>query len=275
MKRYVTYLTVYIGELLPKYYIGSTSEDKIISGNYFGSVKSKKWKSIFRNELKKNKHLFSVQILSYHNDRKSALEEELRLQKEKDVVRSKDYINESLATPNGFFGMDTKGEKSPTFGNKMSDESKKKMSLANKGKSYEEIYGKETANKLKLRMSERFSGDKNPMYGISRIGTDAPNYGNKMSDESRKKMSDSQKGNRNRLGKESSEKTRNILSELNKGEKNPRYKEINFSLVIGFIKKGKTNKEICELFGISICTFRNRFKEEMGISIKEYRKKYE
>ena len=29
---------------MPKFYIGSTSEIKALSGKYFGSVKSEKWK---------------------------------------------------------------------------------------------------------------------------------------------------------------------------------------------------------------------------------------
>jgi hypothetical protein len=42
MNNFVTYLVTYIGDLLPRYYIGSSSKDKIISGNYFGSISSKK-----------------------------------------------------------------------------------------------------------------------------------------------------------------------------------------------------------------------------------------
>ena len=52
--KYVTYLVTYIGDKLPKYYIGSTSEDKVNSGKYFGSVASLKYKEI-SNEMKSYK----------------------------------------------------------------------------------------------------------------------------------------------------------------------------------------------------------------------------
>ncbi len=116
MKRYVVYKTVYTGTLLPPYYIGSTSEEKVVSGKYYGSPTSQKWKEIFKSELKNNKHLFSVEILSYHETREAALEEELRVQILNDVVKSKDYFNESLACKNGFFGRDTSGINNPTYG---------------------------------------------------------------------------------------------------------------------------------------------------------------
>lgn len=134
MGRFVTYLTTYTGNLLPPYYIGSTSEEKAMSGNYFGSVRSKKWKNIFKYELENNKHLFSIKILSTHDNRKEALEEELKLQKENDVVRSDTYFNESLATPNGFFGMVAKGTNSHNYGRKASQETKNKLSIMRKGK---------------------------------------------------------------------------------------------------------------------------------------------
>src|SRR5574343_355529 len=102
MKKYVVYLTEYSGNLLPPKYIGSTSESNVVSGKYFGSVSSKKWGKIFREELKHNPHLFSIQILSLHDTRKEALYEELEQQINRDVVKSSEYFNESLATPNGF-----------------------------------------------------------------------------------------------------------------------------------------------------------------------------
>lgn len=73
--------------MLPPY-IGSTYEAKALSGLYFGSVGSRKWKDIFYSEIKNNSHLFSIEILSYHNSHDSAIAEELRLQILYDVVKS-------------------------------------------------------------------------------------------------------------------------------------------------------------------------------------------
>ena len=123
MHNYVTYIVKYSGNLLPMYYIGSTSIDKALSGEYFGSVKSKKYKNIFKEEIKNNKNLFSIEILSFHIDRKSAIVEELRLQKERNSVKSNIYMNESYATPNGFFGMDVSGSKNPLYWKHHTDES--------------------------------------------------------------------------------------------------------------------------------------------------------
>ena len=112
---YVVYLTTYSGDKLPKFYIGSTSAKKVLSGKYFGTVRSKRYGKIFQNELKNNKQLFSIEILSYHKTRKGALLEELRLQKEKNVVISDEYFNEAYACVNGCFGRNVSGKNNPMF----------------------------------------------------------------------------------------------------------------------------------------------------------------
>ena len=47
---YCTYLTIYSGNKLPTFYIGSTSVEKIEQG-YRGSVSSKRYQSIWEKEL--------------------------------------------------------------------------------------------------------------------------------------------------------------------------------------------------------------------------------
>lgn len=131
MKRFVVYLTTYTGTLLPPKYIGSTSEDKILSGNYFGSIGSKKWKSLFIHEIKNNKHLFSVSILSYHQTRKSAFAEELKLHILNNVVKSNEYFNESFADSSGYIVKS--GVDSPNYGKKFSIEHRQKLSESHKG----------------------------------------------------------------------------------------------------------------------------------------------
>lgn len=117
MNKFVVYLVNYSGDKLPRYYIGSTSYEKIKSG-YLGSVRSKKWKEIFKNEVKNNINLFNVEILSTHNTRKDALLEEYKIQKKYNVVESTDYFNESFATVDGFFGRDVSGEANTMYGRK-------------------------------------------------------------------------------------------------------------------------------------------------------------
>jgi len=122
-KKYCVYITTYNGKKLPKHYIGSTSVEKINSGKYFGSVSSKRWKNIFQKELKNNPNLFSIKIYSYHEKRKEAIENELKLQLKNNVVKSDNYINESFAKINGMFGRDVKGKNNPMFGKKRKDSS--------------------------------------------------------------------------------------------------------------------------------------------------------
>ena len=93
---YCTYLTIYSGNKLPRFYIGSTSIDKIDRG-YHGSVSSKKYKKIWNSELKEHPELFKTQILTTHETREEAFNEEVRYQKEHDVVNSNLYINMAIA----------------------------------------------------------------------------------------------------------------------------------------------------------------------------------
>lgn len=142
MGKYVVYLVTYSGNKLPKYYIGSTSMEKINKG-YLGSVKSKRWKSIFEIEVKNNRELFKSEILSYHETRQDALAEELRVQKERNVVKSNEYMNESLANINGFFGM------------MITDEHKTMLSKI----------AKDNHEKGKYHKLTPMYGEDNPMYG--------------------------------------------------------------------------------------------------------------
>jgi hypothetical protein len=117
MEKYCVYLIRYSGNKLPKFYIGSTSIEKINNG-YLGSVKSKKWEKVFEEEKKRNKDLFSVEIISKHETRGDALISEYKLQRERNVVKSSDYFNESFANINGYFGRDVRGEINPMYGRK-------------------------------------------------------------------------------------------------------------------------------------------------------------
>lgn len=91
---YCLYLTSYFGNLLPPYYVGSSSVKKVNAG-YRGSVCSKKYKAIWKNELKNNPQLFSTEIISVHESREEAYSVELAYQVEHDVVKSDQYINMS------------------------------------------------------------------------------------------------------------------------------------------------------------------------------------
>lgn len=112
---YVVYLTMYCGKLLPKWYIGSSTEERVVNG-YNGSVCSKKYSKLYYKEQTENKHLFRTKILSRHQTRQEAINEELRLQKMHKVVKNNRYFNESYAQANGCFARDKSGEYNPMYG---------------------------------------------------------------------------------------------------------------------------------------------------------------
>ncbi len=114
LKEYCVYYTMYSGEDLPPFYIGSTSTKKVLGG-YNGSVTSKKYKEHWEKELKNNPHLFKTVIIGTYDTRQDALDAEKEAQIECDVVKNEDYINMAIAC-SGFF-----------HGNKHSEESKEQM----------------------------------------------------------------------------------------------------------------------------------------------------
>jgi len=93
---YVVYFTTYFGELLPPFYIGSTSMKKITSG-YHGSVVSTEYGSIWKSELKQHPELFQTRIISEHETRAEALLEEQRLHLALDVVKHPLFMNKAIA----------------------------------------------------------------------------------------------------------------------------------------------------------------------------------
>jgi hypothetical protein len=141
-QKYCVYITNYLGDALPpknnstitpSNYIGSTSVDKINNG-YKGSVSSKKYKTIWESELKNNPHLFSVEIISYHDTRTEATNKELQLQKIFNAVTNPLFVNMAYAQPEGFFGIVVTGKDNPNYNKKRSTEQKQNHSELMKSK---------------------------------------------------------------------------------------------------------------------------------------------
>lgn len=153
---YCTYLTIYSGTLMPKRYIGSSTISRINTG-YNGSVLSKKYKDVWNSERKENPHLFKTRILKLFETKELAQKEELELQIKYDVVRSNKYLNMSLAQPNGFFGMSTKGRK-------MSDEAKHKNRIYRLGIKRPE-HSKIMSGRKRPEHSKSMMGEGNYWFG--------------------------------------------------------------------------------------------------------------
>ena len=92
-----------------------------------GQLLLKNIKKIWNQELKSNIHLFKTKIIFFCENRKEAIIKEQQLQLKLNVVRNPLYINKSIASINGIFGVDITGKNHPRYGKKHSIDSRKKM----------------------------------------------------------------------------------------------------------------------------------------------------
>jgi len=181
---YCVYLTTYFGNKLPMFYLGSSSVKKVQNG-YKGSVSSKKYKQIWKEELKQNPQLFKTQIISYYTTRIEATEKENQFQLKLNVVKSPLYMNTSNAIPNGIYGVSMKGENNPMFGKtrSMATETKIKISQTKKGV----VKSEQTKQKMRkpkpIGFSEKLKGNQNAKGAKSWLGKTH-------SEETKKKISD-------------------------------------------------------------------------------------
>lgn len=155
---FCVYITIYSGDNLPPYYIGSSSIDKIMDG-YLGSVQSKKYGSAWKKEIKSNPDLFDTVIIEECQTREDALERELYWQKRCDVVKSSEFCNMAYAQRNGFFGMSVSGRKhKPETINLIRDNCPWK---GKKRPEHSEILSGRTRPEQSIAML----GENNPMFG--------------------------------------------------------------------------------------------------------------
>jgi hypothetical protein len=184
-----------------------------INTGYHGTVSSKKYKDIYKQELITNPQIFKTKILTTHLTREEAFEKELFFQKKLSVVKSPMYFNESLAVANGYFGRALNGKDNPLHGKNHSEESRRKMSETRKGKYKGIPKSEEHKRKIGLASSKR-----------------------KHSEESKKKISDS------RRGVLSSDETKKKLSDMRKGEKHPLYGKTHSPESIQKMKETHSNR---------------------------------
>jgi hypothetical protein len=154
---YCTYLTIYKGDKLPKRYIGSSTVDRVLNG-YNGSIKSKKYQEIYKQEQRENKHLFKTRILNIYESHDEAVNAEYLLHCKYDVNKNPNYINMAKATRNGFFGNDIRGKNHPRYGKSLTQEQREKVSAGVK-KAYAE------GRLISPFRTMDFSGENNSFYG--------------------------------------------------------------------------------------------------------------
>lgn len=178
MSIYCTYLTTYRGSKLPPFYIGSTSIKKLKDG-YKGSVSSTKYKNIWISELTENSHLFFTRILTIHTDRKSATVREFEIQKAMSVVTNELYINMAYAAKNYMYGQ------------KQTPEHIKKRTFHRRG----EIRSPQSAETIEKRVSKLRGRTKCPMSQTQKDKISLTKTGVKDSEMTRRKKSESARGN--------------------------------------------------------------------------------
>lgn len=157
MEQFCVYLTVYKGNKLPPFYIGSTSIKKILKG-YKGSVSSKRYKSIWRQEVTNNPQLFKVNVIKTFLTRDDAYNHEKKLQILLRVIYNPLYINLSISRilPTGY------GRLNPFYGKKHKQSSKKAM-VANRRDYIGEdnpFYGKNHSTETKQRIGKKSARQK-------------------------------------------------------------------------------------------------------------------
>jgi len=148
-----------------------------------------------------------IRIDKTFDTREAASEYEIQFLTENDCVFSPEWLN-MAAWPM----IDGRGENNGMYGKTHSEEAKRKMSEAKKGKK-----GKTRSEETKRRMSEAKKGENNPMYGKTRSEEHSrkiseANTGKTKSEEHKRNLSGSM------TGKTRSEETRRKQSETMKGK---------------------------------------------------------
>ena len=146
-------------------------------------------------------------------------------------------------------------------GKKRSEETKKKISESLKGKYGGEnspMYGKHHSEETKQKISEankgKMSGENNPNYGNHKLrGENNPMFGKHHTEEAKKKMIANHKG---LTGKHHSEEYKKKMSDLHSGKNNPSAKKvicITTGKIFNTIKEGAEYYNIKSSGSISSC----------------------
>jgi len=204
-----------------------------VGKTYSGSGFKKRWRSE-RYDLRKNNGNMNLHLqrawLKYGEDNFEfrIIEEcEDEILSEREILWIKKYreLGKNLYNfTDGGEGMS---------GWKHSEETKKKMSEARKGKSPSEEHKKKISESLKGRkvpketltkVSKSISGDKNHFYGKhhtdeTKARMSKSHTGKKLSNEHKRKLSESSKGNKSMTGRHHSEETKKKMSIARKGKK--------------------------------------------------------
>ena len=186
---------------------------------YFGTCKT--LDNAIKNEGIEN---FTKTILQTFDTREGAMQHEVGLHELYDVAKNPHFYNQAKTTSTGFHKADTKvSEESrrkmsiSRTGIKLSEETKRKISEANKGRKM-----KPFSEEHKRKMSEVKKGNthrlgmKHTEEAKQRIGEAHKGKSNKWgkhTEEAKRKISEANKGNSHNIGRKCTEETKRKISE--------------------------------------------------------------
>jgi group I intron endonuclease len=157
-----------------KAYVGYTSDWPVRKYKHEWHSKNDKPEQYFHRAIKK----YGIESLKWEVIfETSSLDECLKME---NIL----IAEHNTMRPNGY-NIAEGGGKSPTLGKTLSEETKKKIGNANKGRKWTE--------ERKKKKSLEYSGKGNPFYGKTFAPDKHPWIGRKHSDETRRKMSESKK----------------------------------------------------------------------------------
>ncbi len=173
-KNFVVYLTTYLGNKMPMFYIGYSYN--VIERKYYGTPTSKQFKCIWKSELKNNPQLFKIKILrEFGNDIKLAKKYETYIQSFLNVHKNSLYINRCIQHEN-------------YYSIPCTDEIKERLSKLYKNKTYVQIYGSERAEIERLKRAIGNIGKKRTKEQIDKMIIGKSGF--KHSNETKKKLSE-------------------------------------------------------------------------------------
>jgi hypothetical protein len=154
MGEFCVYLTIYSGNRLPPFYIGSTSLCRLAKG-YVGSVVSKRYGAIWKAERTRRPHLFRTIVLATFASREQAFEREKDLQRKLKVISNPLYANRSYGHKHTAGGWNV-GVPAWNKGRKWSIETIERIRVAKSNPSAA------TRAKISAANKGRSAGDNNP-----------------------------------------------------------------------------------------------------------------
>lgn len=199
-----------------KKYIGQKRSEIFLENNYLGSGKYIGY--AINSHGREN---FSVSVIEWCSS-KSELDE-----REKYWIKHYDAVNSD-----NFYNLQAGGQTGNIAGSRLSEETKLKLSIAQRKRTDKRVHSIETRRKI----SESKKGSR--VYNL--CGERNGMYGKHKTDEQKKYLSDLFKGTGGPFyGKRHSDETRKIISDGRLGDKNPCYSKI-------WITKEENNKRVLE-----------------------------